>query len=103
MKKLLLKKTTLIIIISILTACNAYKDLPVNALTIGMSIEQVKSIVKRKLVQVSSSVENNTTKQVYQVQKRIVRGGIARQQRYNIFFVDNKLVKYEKDSEKFSF
>ena len=60
-------------------------------------------IVKRKLVQVSSSVENNTTKQVYQVQKRIVRGGIARQQRYNIFFVDNKLVKYEKDSEKFSF
>jgi|TARA_B110000259_G_scaffold173181_1_gene206238 hypothetical protein len=103
MKKLLLKKTTLIIIISILTACNAYKDLPVNALTLGMSIEQVKSIVKRKLVQVSSSVENNTTKQVYQVQKRIVRGGIARQQRYNIFFVDNKLVKYEKDSEKFSF
>jgi hypothetical protein len=103
MKKLLLKKTTLIIIISILTACNAYKDLPINALTLGMSIEQVKSIVKRKLVQVSSSVENNTTKQVYQVQKRIVRGGIARQQRYNIFFVDNKLVKYEKDSEKFSF
>tara|TARA_B110000977_G_C10681373_1_gene339692 strand:+ start:93 stop:404 length:312 start_codon:yes stop_codon:yes gene_type:complete len=103
MKKLLLKKTILIITISILTACNAYKDLPVNALTIGMSIEQVKSIVKRKLVQVSSSVENNTTKQVYQVQKRIVRGGIARQQRYNIFFVDNKLVKYEKDSEKFSF
>jgi DNA-dependent RNA polymerase auxiliary subunit epsilon len=103
MKKLLLKHIILIITISLLISCNAYKDLPVNNLTIGMSIEQVKSVVKRKLVQVSSSIENNTTKQVFQVQKRIVRGGIARQQRYNIFFIDNKLVKYEKDSEKFSF
>ena len=42
-------------------------------------------------------------KQVFQVQKRIVRGGIARQQRYNLYFIDEKLVKYEKDSEKFSF
>tara|TARA_B100000768_G_C10880825_1_gene209541 strand:+ start:35 stop:331 length:297 start_codon:yes stop_codon:yes gene_type:complete len=98
-----MKKVILIIIISFLTACNAYKDLPVNDLTIGMSVEQVKSIVKRKLVQVSSSLEDNSSKQVFQVQKRIVRGGIARQQRYNIFFIDNKLIKYEKDSEKFSF
>lgn len=99
-----MKKLVLIIsIVSLLTACNAYKDLPVNDLTIGMTIEQVQSIVKRKLVQVSSSKVNNTSKQVFQVQKRIVRGGIARQQRYNIFFIDNKLVKYEKDSEKFSF
>jgi DNA-dependent RNA polymerase auxiliary subunit epsilon len=99
-----MKKLVLIIsIISFLTACNAYKDLPVSDLTIGMTIEQVESIVKRKLVQVSSSKVNNTSKQVFQVQKRIVRGGIARQQRYNIYFIDNKLVKYEKDSEKFSF
>ena len=85
------------------TSCNAYKDIPVEELSIGMSTEQVQRIVKKQLVQVSMSSDEDGVKQVFQVQKRIVRGGIARQQRYNLYFIDSKLIKYEKESEKFSF
>ena len=84
-------------------SCNAYKDIPVEELSIGMSTEQVQRIVKKQLVQVSMSSDEDGVKQVFQVQKRIVRGGIARQQRYNLYFIDSKLIKYEKESEKFSF
>ena len=86
-----------------LVSCNAYKDIPVQDLSVGMPISQVENIVKKDLVQVALTNENGVEKKVFQVQKRIVRGGVARQQRYNLYFVDNKLVKYEKDSEKFSF
>ncbi len=48
------------------------------------------------MVKVAMSSDLEGDKQVYQVQKRIVRGGIARQQRFNLFFVNGKLVKYEK-------
>ena len=96
-----MKKVLVILSIVILTACNAYKDIPVTSLSVGMMIEQVQEIVIKPLVQVSMS--SDEVKQVFQVQKRIVRGGIARQQRYNPYFIDKKLVKYEKDSEKFSF
>tara|TARA_B110000908_G_C10148956_1_gene400422 strand:+ start:678 stop:974 length:297 start_codon:yes stop_codon:yes gene_type:complete len=90
-------------IILILASCNAYKDIPVEELSIGMSTEQVQRIVIKELIQVSMSSDEDGVKQVFQAQKRIVRGGIARQQRYNFYFIDSKLVKYEKDSEKFSF
>ena len=63
----------------------------------------VQRIVKKQLVQVSMSSDEDGVKQVFQVQKRIVRGGIARQQRYNLYFIDSKLIKYEKESETFSF
>ena len=68
-----------------------------------MSIETVQSIVKKQMTRISFDVVNNEKIEVFEVQKRIVRGGIARQQRFNIFFVDGKMTKYEKDSEKFSF
>jgi len=84
-------------------SCNAYKDIPVHNLTVGMPVSEVQSIVKKPLVQVSMASDSEGNKKVYQVQKRIVRGGIARQQRFNLYFINDKLVKYEKDSEKFSF
>jgi len=98
-----MKKALILLTVLILTSCNAYKDIPVDNLSLGMSTEQVQAIVKKTMVQVSMSLDEDSEKQVFQVQKRIVRGGIARQQRYNLYFIDNKLVKYEKDSEKFSF
>tara|TARA_B100000795_G_C22752722_1_gene420129 strand:- start:1085 stop:1381 length:297 start_codon:yes stop_codon:yes gene_type:complete len=98
-----MKKTLILIVIIVMSSCNAYKDIPVDTLTMGMTIEQVQSVVKKTMVQVSMSTDKNIEKQVFQVQKRIVRGGIARQQRYNLYFIDKLLVKYEKDSEKFSF
>ncbi len=49
------------------------------------------------------SEDNGITTQTIQVQKRIVRGGIARQQRYNLFFKNGQLTGYDKDSGKFSF
>ena len=49
------------------------------------------------------SEDNGITKQTFQVQKRIVRGVIARQQRFNLFFKSGQLTGYDKDSEKFSF
>jgi DNA-dependent RNA polymerase auxiliary subunit epsilon len=97
-----MKKIILFVLTIILLACNAYKDIPVQNLTIGMSVSEVQAIVEKQMVQVSMSSDNEGEKQVYQVQKRIVRGGIARQQRYNLFFLNGKLVKYEKDSENFS-
>ncbi len=98
-----MKKALILLTVLILTSCNAYKDISVDNLSLGMSTEQVQAIVKKTMVQVSMSLDEDSEKQVFQVQKRIVRGGIARQQRYNLYFIDNKLVKYEKDSEKFSF
>jgi len=98
-----MKKALILLTVLILTSCNAYKDIPVDNLSLGMSTEQVQAIVKKTMVQVSMSLDEDSEKQVFQVQKRIVRGSIARQQRYNLYFIDNKLVKYEKDSEKFSF
>ena len=80
-----------------------YKDIPVNDLSKGMTIEETQDVVKKKMVLVSSSEDDEGVKQVYQVQKRIVRGGIARQQRYNLFFIDGMLLKFEKESEQFSF
>ncbi|MCG2459461.1 hypothetical protein K8352_01725 [Flavobacteriaceae bacterium F89] len=98
-----MKRLLILLSIILLTSCNAYKDIPVEDLSLGMTIEQVQSIVKKQLVQVAINSDNEGEKQVFQVQKRIVRGGIARQQRYNLYFINRKLVKYEKDSEKFSF
>ncbi|MEB8328632.1 hypothetical protein OO009_04630 [Flavobacteriaceae bacterium KMM 6897] len=98
-----MKKILITITVLIFTACNAYKDIPVNNLSVGMSIMQVQEIVKKPMVQVSMSSDADTEKQIFQVQKRIVRGGIARQQRFNLYFIDRKLIKYEKDSENFSF
>jgi hypothetical protein len=92
-----------LLITSFLISCNAYKDIPVHELKIDMNVEQVQEIVKRPLVQVSMSSDSDGEKRVFQVQKRIVRGGIARQQRYNIYFLNGRLLKYEKDSESFSF
>lgn len=92
-----------LLITSFLISCNAYKDIPVHGLKIDMNVEQVQEIVKRPLVQVSMSSDSDGEKRVFQVQKRIVRGGIARQQRYNIYFLNGRLLKYEKDSESFSF
>lgn len=98
-----MKKLTFFLFISLFLSCNAYKDIPVQNLTIGMSVAEVQALVKKQMVKVAMSSDLEGDKQVYQVQKRIVRGGIARQQRFNLFFVNGKLVKYEKDSEEFSF
>ena len=98
-----MKNPIVVILLFLLVSCNAYKDIPVQELSVGMTVQQVQNIVKKELVQASLSTENGVEKKVYQVQKRIVRGGVARQQRYNIYFIDNKMIKYEKESEKFSF
>jgi len=99
-----MKKYLILIVLAFTLACNAYKDINVSSLNIGMSKPNVENLLKRNLVLVSNSINADQKKQeVYQVQKRIVRGGIARQQRYNLFFVDNKLVRYELADEKFSF
>lgn len=98
-----MKKLSLIFFTLLLIACNAYKDIPVQNLAIGISVASVQAIVKKQMSMVSMSSDLEGDKQVYQVQKRIVRGGIARQQRFNLFFLNGKLIKYEKDSEKFSF
>ena len=88
----------------IISSCNAYRDLNVSSLKNGMSKSVVADILNKKLMQVSLSTDSDgKIKEVFEVQKRIVRGGIARQQRFNLYFIDNKLVKYEKESEKFSF
>lgn len=98
MKKIIVFLLPLILLL----ACNAYKDIPVQNLSIGMSVSEVQAIVEKKMGQVSMSSDTEGEKQVYQVQKRIVRGGIARQQRYNLYFLNGRLVKYEKESENFS-
>ena len=98
-----MKKYIFFVTAILVFSCNAYKNIPVENLAIGMSVSEVKAIVKKPLIQVSMSSDSEGNKQVYQVQKRIVRGGIARQQRFDSFFINGKLVKYEKDSEKFSF
>ena len=97
------KNSIIVLLLFFLVSCNAYKDIPVQELTVGMTVQQVQNIVKKELVQASLSIENGVEKKVYQVQNRIVRGGVARQQRYNIYFINNNMVKYEKESEKFSF
>jgi hypothetical protein len=43
-----------------------------------MSISQVQNIVKKDLVQVALTNENGIGKKVFQVQKRIVSGGVTR-------------------------
>ncbi len=94
----------LIIVMLLMTSCNAYKGISVQGLSIGMSKEAVQKTIGRELTQISSSLESNKEKkEVFQAQKRIVRGGIAKQQRYNFYFVDGKLTKYELADEKFSF
>ena len=98
-----MKKSILLLFTLIFFSCNAYKGVFVQDLTIGMSVSEVQAIVKKGMVQVSMSSDQEGSKQVYQVQKRIVRGGIARQERFNLYFLNGKLVKYEKDSERFSF
>jgi len=97
------QNTIFFAIIFLLCSCNAYNDIPVYQLTTGMSVSKVQSIVRQSMVKVSMSKENGIEKTVYQVQKRIVRGGIARQERYNLYFIDGELLKYEKESENFSF
>lgn len=86
-----------------LISCNAYKDIAVSELSDGMSVEEVQSIVKKKMIRVSMSSIDGDNKEVYTVQKRIVRGGIARQQVYKIQFINGKMESYEKESENFSF
>jgi len=93
-----MKKIFFTILIPFIISCNAYKDIAVSSLKSGMTLEECQQIVKKPLIQ--TSMDKNKTS--YSVQKRIVRGGIARQQRYSLFFEDGKLVKYEKESEKFS-
>lgn len=94
----------LLLLCFIISSCNAYRDLNVSSLKNGMSKSVVADILNKKLMQVSLSTDSDgKIKEVFEVQKRIVRGGIARQQRFNLYFIDNKLVKYEKESEKFSF
>ncbi len=88
----------------LLMSCNAYKGINVQSLKAGMSIVEVEKNIGRRLTQVTSTIDDKTEKkEVYQAQKRIVRGGIARQQRYNFYFVSGKLTKYELADEKFSF
>ena len=93
-----MKKVFFTILIPFIISCNAYKDIPVSSLRSGMNLEECQQIVKKPLIQ--TSMDKNKTS--YSVQKRIVRGGIARQQRYSLFFENGKLVKYEKESENFS-
>ena len=89
---------------AVISACSAYKDINVGGLQLGMSQLEVQQLLDEPVVRISMNRDiNGSMEETFQVQKRIVRGGIARQQRYNLFFVDNKLVKYDKDSEKFSF
>jgi DNA-dependent RNA polymerase auxiliary subunit epsilon len=98
-----MKKLILFVFVSLFLSCNAYKDIPMQNIAVGMSVSEVQEVVKKQMVKVAMSSDLEGDKEVYQVQKRIVRGGIARQQRFNIFFLNGKLVKYEKDSEQFSF
>ena len=52
-----------------LVSCNAYKDIPVEELKVGMSISQAQSVVKKDLVQASMSSSEEGLKEVYQVNK----------------------------------
>ena len=100
----MIRKLLCFIIVAFLLACNAYKGISTQGLSNGMTKELVEKSIGRKLTVVSSALENGSSKkEVFQAQKRIVRGGIARQQRYNFYFVDGKLTKYELADEKFSF
>jgi len=100
----MIRKLLCFIIVAFLLACNAYKGISTQGLSNGMTKELVEKSIGRKLTVVYSALENGSAKQeVFQAQKRIVRGGIARQQRYNFYFVDGKLTKYELADEKFSF
>jgi|LauGreDrversion4_2_1035121.scaffolds.fasta_scaffold422116_2 hypothetical protein len=92
-----------LVVLVLLSSCNAYKGINVQPLSNGMSKQQVEDVIDRKLTLVSSTLESDVKKEVYQAQKRIVRGGIARQQRYNFYIIDGKLVRYELADEKFSF
>jgi hypothetical protein len=97
------KLASYLFVLILLSSCNAYKGLNIQPLSIGMTKQKVEEIIGRKLTLVSSTLETNIKKEVYQAQKRIVRGGIARQQRYNFYLIDGKLTKYELADEKFSF
>ena len=100
----MIRKLVCFLIVAFLLACNAYKGISTQGLSNGMTKELVEGVIGRKLTVVSSALENGSSKkEVFQAQKRIVRGGIARQQRYNFYFVDGKLTKYELADEKFSF
>lgn len=100
----ILKSGFLLFVLFFVLACNAYQGINTAALEVGMSKPAVQSIVNRQMEAVSAKTnEDGVLEEVFQVQKRIVRGGVARQQRYYIFFADNRLVKYELADEKFSF
>lgn len=99
-----LKTCILFFTVFFFVSCNAYQGINTAALEIGMSKSTVQAIVKKPMEPISSKINDGGVKEeVCQVQKRIVRGGIARQQRYYLFFADEKLVKYELADEKFSF
>ncbi len=93
-----------IVFVLMLASCSAYSDLNVKNLRSGMSQANVSETLGYSLVQTANSISvNGEHKEVFQVQKRIVRGGIARQQKYNLVFVENKLAEYYKDSDDLSF
>jgi chemotaxis signal transduction protein len=81
-----------------------YSNINVVGIENGMTVKDVQNIVEKPMSQVSMSTdEDGQSKEVYGVQKRIVRGGVARQEKYHFIFKNKKLVEYQKVSEKASF
>ena len=98
------KTCILLFAVLFFVACNAYKGIDTAALEVGMAKSTVQAIVKKPMESISSKINDSGVKEeVCQVQKRIVRGGIGRQQRYYLYFANEKLVKYELADENFSF
>ena len=81
-----------------------YSSINVVGLESGMTLKDVQRIVEKPMTQVSMSTDDDgQPKEIYAVQKRIVRGGVARQEKYHFIFKNKKLVEYKKISEKASF
>jgi len=87
-----LKTFILTILITGMISCNAYKSINTHELAIGMLKHEVMDIINREPVLEYSDI----TTEVYRVQKRIVRGGVAKRQQYFLYFENDKLVKIDK-------
>jgi len=95
-----MNRLLIILILLTLSSCNMYKGIDVINIENGMTVKDVQNIVIIPMSKVSMSTdEDGKFIEVYIVQKRIVRGGIARQEKYQFVFKNNKLVEYEKVSE----
>lgn len=76
----------------LLISCNAYQNVNTQDVSMGMSKKEVFGIINGEpvLEHSDSSVE------IYSVQKRIVRAGIAEYPKYFFYFENNKLDRIDR-------